>query len=173
MLNNEIWKDIEGFNKDYQVSNLGRVKSLKNGKEKILSLSKTANGYYKCSLWKNNVQYYKKIHRLVAEAFIPNPYNLYCVNHKDEDKTNNCVDILEWCTLQYNLSYGTGRERSIEHRQKPVRQYNKNKEIEAVFPSLRIASEETGIKEANISACCLKKAKTAGGYIWRYGSEVI
>ena len=171
--NDEVWKNIKGFNGDYQVSNFGRIKTLKNGKEKLLSLSKCANGYYKCSLYKNNIQYYKKVHRLVAETFIPNPNNLYCVNHKDENKLNNCVDNLEWCTLQYNLEYGTGRQRSIEHRKKTVRMYSKDKEIEAVFPSLREASEETNIKEANISACCLNKTKTAGGYIWRYENEVV
>ena len=92
----EQWRDIEGFDGLYQVSNQGRVKSLKYGKEKILKGVKSCNGYLTVGLCKDGKEVRKYIHRLVAEAFLPNPQNLPQVNHKDEDKTNNCVENLEW-----------------------------------------------------------------------------
>ena len=113
----EIWRDIKGYEGLYQVSNLGRVKSLeryvkgKDGlrlvKEIIMSISVCrTNGYFKVILHKDGKQKRYQVHRLVAEAFIPNPDNLPIVNHKDENKINNCVWNLEWCTYSYNLTYG-------------------------------------------------------------------
>ena len=96
----EMWKDIEEYNGEYQVSNLGRVKSFKNNKEKLLKpfFTKTnQEGYLVVNLCQNNKRKIKLVHRLVAEAFIPNPNNFPFINHKDEDKTNNNVDNLEWC----------------------------------------------------------------------------
>lgn len=121
----EFWKDIEGYEGLYQVSNLGRVRSLDRVIQQIkfggeLSpqiyrgrvINPTINGgYYRCSLSKDNIKESKLIHRLVAEAFIPNPNNYPCVNHKDENKLNNVVENLEWCTVQYNTNYGTSPER--------------------------------------------------------------
>jgi hypothetical protein len=123
----EIWKIIEGYDHPYEISNLGRVKfpEIKTshlnqwGKEcvrvypeKISEYKKgNAKGYIRITLRKNNKNVYASLHRLVAEAFIPNPNNLPQVNHKDEDKTNNCVDNLEWCTTSYNINYGTRNER--------------------------------------------------------------
>lgn len=119
----EIWKDIVDYEGKYQISNLGRVKTLGRicenvGKnqfssyitkrtipEKILSVF--GNRYLKVALFKNGKRKYYSVHRLVAEAFIPNPNNLPIVNHKDEDKTNNRMDNLEWCTYKYNANYGT------------------------------------------------------------------
>ena len=168
MYNEEIWKDIDGFKGLYQVSSFGRVKSFQGKEPKIMSLSKDKYGYYKCCLHKDTKEYYFKVHRLVAQTFIPNPNKFSQVNHKDEYKTNNYVENLEWCTIDFNLEYGTGRKRSIEHRKKPIEMYDKENIIEAVFPSLREASEETKIDKSNISACCLGKVKTAGGFIWKY-----
>ena len=110
----EIWKDIKGYEGLYQVSNLGRVKSfnyMNTGKEKIktLTLQKKhpmkQGGYLQTTLYKNKQTKTVVVHRLVAEAFIPNPDNLPQVNHKDHDKTNNCVDNLEWCTAKYNSNH--------------------------------------------------------------------
>lgn len=112
----EIWKDIQGYDGLYQVSNIGRVKSLnysRTGKEKILKPCK-ANGYLQVYLYKEGKSKMYKIHRLVAMAFIPNPDNLPCVNHIDEDKSNNCEDNLEWCTVAYNNTYGTRIQRQAE-----------------------------------------------------------
>lgn len=106
---NEEWRDILGYEGLYKVSNLGMVYSMK--RKKIMKLSKTEKGYYKVYLMKDGTGKHKKVHRLVAEAFIPNPNNLPQVNHKDEDKTNNIVTNLEWCTAEYNSNYGTHKEK--------------------------------------------------------------
>lgn len=130
----EIWVDIKGYEGLYQVSNLGRVKSLERidslghkRKEKIFKPQKN-KGYLRVSLWKDGKGKKYSIHRLVAIAFIPNPDNLPEVNHKDENKFNNNVDNLEWCTVAYNNTYGTriqrfseshkGKERSEESKKK-------------------------------------------------------
>ena len=104
----EIWRDIEGFSGEYQVSNLGRIKSNKgyaNIKERILKQSPSTKGYLQVCLRYNSKQKTYRVHRLVAQTFLPNPENLPQVNHKDEDKTNNCVTNLEWCNNQYNSVY--------------------------------------------------------------------
>lgn len=106
---NEIWKDIQGYEGLYQVSTLGRVRSLdrliksrygnfRKITGKIIKPNKIWSGYLRISLWKQQQVEYKSLHRLVAETFIPNPQNLPCVNHKDEVKSNNSVSNLEWCT---------------------------------------------------------------------------
>ncbi len=118
----EIWKDIKGYEGLYQVSNLGRIKSVdriierrKKGKYfkkgNILKLQKSKQGYYICKLSYQNKKPTRNVHRLVAEAFIPNTDNLPCINHKDENKLNNNIDNLEWCTYEYNNKYGTKIER--------------------------------------------------------------
>ena len=110
---NEIWKDIKGYEGSYQVSNLGRVKSLnyhRCGFERILEIDSSSQ-YETIMLYKNGSRTRFLIHRLVASAFIPNPNNYPVVNHIDEDKSNNRVDNLEWCTQQYNVNYGTGLDR--------------------------------------------------------------
>ena len=122
----EIWKNIQGYEGLYQISNLGRVKSLHYNKEKILKPNKYGAGYYGVALSKNNKHKRYSIHRLVAIAFIPNPNNLPQVNHKDEDKTNNRVDNLEWCTNEYNMNYGTRNERANEKISETVRKKFEN-----------------------------------------------
>lgn len=121
---NEIWKDIPNFEGYYQASNLGRIKSVtrkakvkilnndyRTVKGQLLSPAKTRDGYLKVSLSKNHKRYYFKVHRLVAITFIPNPNNYPCVNHIDENKLNNKIDNLEWCTIKYNCNYGTRNKR--------------------------------------------------------------
>ena len=129
MNNEEIWKDIIGYEGFYQVSSLGRVRSLdmyvKCGygsyrlrKGKVLSSVIKDNGYLQLKLYCNGKLYKKYVHRLVAQAFIPNPDNLPEVNHLDEDKTNNNVTNLEWCDHKYNLNYGTARIRERDTKMK-------------------------------------------------------
>ena len=113
----EIWKNIDGYAGLYQISNFGNLKSIKNGNNKLIKLQKYQR-YYRNNLWKNGAYKTFSIHRLVAKAFIPNPDNLPEVNHKDEDKTNNNVANLEWCTKSHNCSYGTHIARVIEARNK-------------------------------------------------------
>lgn len=105
----EVWKDIAGYEGLYQVSNFGRVKSTPRARTKggLLKPQHDRKGYIVFGLCKNGRNRMLKAHRLVAEAFIPNPGNLPEVNHKDEDKANNCADNLEWCTTPYNINYGT------------------------------------------------------------------
>ena len=105
----EIWKDIIGFEGIYEISNLGRIRRIKNGR--ILSTRRSDGWYITVTLYKDKKRYGKLLHRLVSEAFIPNPDNLLEVNHRDEDKTNNRVDNLEFCDHKYNVNYGTIKDR--------------------------------------------------------------
>ena len=170
----EIWKDIEGYEGLYQVSNVGRVKSLRNNI--ILKNSIKRNGYESVKLSANNISKEYYIHRLVANAFISNPNNYLEINHKDEDKANNCADNLEWCTREYNVNYGTGTRRSQLSNtngkcSKPVLQYT----LEGIFikewKSTMDVQRNLGFDHANISRCCKNIRKTAHGYLWKYKKE--
>ena len=114
-MSNEIWKDIEGYEGLYQVSNKGRVKSF-HGKGRIMKPGTHPLGYKVVPLTKDGETNTKQVHRLVAQAFIPNPENLPVINHKDENPSNNNVENLEWCTQKYNLNYGTCQERKKKTR---------------------------------------------------------
>ena len=114
----EIWKPVVGYENLYEVSNLGRVKSLKDNKgryrEKIKSSSDNGRGYLNVCLYKNGKGKRCYIHRLVAEAFLDNPNNYPIINHKDENKQNNHVSNLEWCDYEYNNTYGTCVQRRVK-----------------------------------------------------------
>lgn len=176
----EEWKDIEGYNSTYQVSNLGNVRSLKFGKSKLLVLGLRGSGYLNVVLCKNGKRITHSVHRLVAEAFLPNPNNLPQVNHKDENKQNNCVDNLEWCTAGYNINYGTRTERIKQnrtnkqgikhHNSKPINQYTKDGELVKRWECARDIEKEIGVSHTNISDCANGKQKTAKGFIWRFAS---
>lgn len=122
MIEQEIWKNIKNYEGLYKISNLGRVKSLPKyagrsyRKEKILKTYLDKNGYVKVILCKNNRTRFLSIHRLLAEAFIPNPNDYPQINHKDENKQNNSLNNLEWCTCKYNINYGTRTKRDVEKR---------------------------------------------------------
>lgn len=168
----EIWKNVLGFEGKYQVSNLGNVRSLnykRSGFSKELSPAKEKDDYLYVTLYSGNCkQYHKKVHRLVAEAFIPNPEKLPEVNHKDEDKQNNRLDNLEWCTSKYNINYGTGHQKTIEYalkyQAKPVKCLNTNK----VYRSIHEAVRETFVDRKRLSLCCRGYYKTAGGAEWTF-----
>lgn len=166
----EIWKQINGH-PDYYISNLGRVYSFKRS-GKILTPCIDRFGYCMLHLWEENKQHMVKVHRLVAEHFIPNPDNLSDVNHKDENKQNNKVENLEWCNRQYNLNHGTRNIRASKSLKKPVIMINsKTFEILKRFDSALDAEKETGIIAGNISRVCTKHRKTTGGYIWKFAEE--
>ena len=171
----EVWKDIEGYEGLYQVSNKGNVKSLKNNKtkkEKILKHS-IVKGYLQVILCKDKTIKGFKIHRLVSQAFIENPNNYPCVNHKDECSTNNSVENLEWCTQKYNINFGTRNERTSEKlinrndKSKQVYQYTKDGKLIAVWKSTR-ECQRNGFNHGSVSSCCNGKLKTHKGYIWSY-----
>lgn len=170
---NEIWKDIDDYEGHYQVSNLGNVKSLKFGKEKILKPHDNGIGYLQVKLCKNGQKEQPLVHQLVAQAFIPNPQNLPEVNHKDENKTNNSVENLEWVSSKENTNFGTRNLRVAEKLingilAKKVLQYTKNGTFIREWPSLMEIERQTEFHYQNICACCLGKLKSAYGYVWRY-----
>ena len=171
--NEEIWKDIKGFEGLYQVSDQGRVKSLKFGKERILKPQRDKNGYLLVDLCKNKESKKCKVHRLVCQTFLINPQNLPQVNHKDEDKTNNRVDNLEWCDRKYNSNYGTRTQRVAEKNtngklSKPVLQYTKYCEFIKEWKSASDVERNLGYAQQNISRCCLGRCKSAYGFLWKY-----
>lgn len=163
---NEQWKPINGYEDCYMVSNLGRVKSLSRInaagnliKERILRPGIKKNGYLEVVLSAGNKKQFK-IHRLVAMAFIPNPDNLPQVNHKNEIKSDNRVENLEWCSAQYNVNYGNGILKYKEARKRPVCQITKSGVIVAVYNTAYEASQKTKID--NSSIC--KSIKNIPGY---------
>ena len=164
----EVWKDVFGYEGLYQVSNIGRVKSLKYGKERILKPLKDGGGYIFVHLCKNGERKMYKIHRLVAFTFLTNPQNLSDVNHKDEDKTNNSVQNLEFCDKKYNCNFGTRNQRIAEKHSKPVLQFTKSGEFVREWKSGMDVQKNLGYTQTNISACCLGKYKSAYGFVWKY-----
>lgn len=173
----EIFKDIKGYEKIYQVSNLGNIKSLareiisiKNGKfrkqkieEKILKNNITKTGYCIVHLCKNRKRKAKTVHRLVAEAFIKNPCNYKQINHIDGNKKNNNVKNLEWCNESMNILHS--------YRYLQRKQHNSTKKVKCVetgetFNSIAEAAAKKDIKASCISHVLNKRAKTAGGYKW-------
>ena len=182
--NFELYAPIKGFDGLYEVSTWGNVRSLdrwityKNGRKhfykgKVLKLDYNNYGYLKVILCVNNKKITCNIHRLVAEAFISNPDNLLCVNHKDEVKTNNYPFNLEWCTHDYNVNYGTHNERikkALTNRKdmsKKVYQYDLQCNLIKIWVSAAEAGRN-GFSSAHVSACCLGKRKFHKGFIWSH-----
>lgn len=181
----EQWKDIEGYEGKYQVSDLGRVRSLDRtvhtmrfGKPcdiffrgTIIRQVKRKNGYMKVGLYRNNELKTFNVHRLVAIAFIPNSQNLPCINHKDEDKANNRADNLEWCTYLYNNNYGNhSAKQSASHFKRPVAMFTMDGTLERTFPSLIDAARYIGNPkfDNNISLVCDGKSFSRYGHRWSY-----
>lgn len=169
----EEWKDIEGFEGLYQISNEGRVKSLGNNKsrkEKILKCRKTKGGYLLAQLCNDGKRTFKLVHRLVAQTFIPNPNNLLEVNHKDECKTNNHVENLEWCDRSYNINYGTRNQRSAEARSRRVDQIDpQTGEVIRQWAST-MECGKNGYHQSTVAACARGERKTHKGFIWKFCS---
>lgn len=157
-----IWKDIKGYEGLYQVSNTGKIRNTKT--KYILKPVTQSNGYMKVCLTKNRVQKNKTIHRLVAETFIPNTNNLPCINHKDENKTNNNANNLEWCTQEYNTKYSRQLHPVKIKQDKPVICI----ETRIIYTSINQAEKQTGINNRSISKVCKGIRHTAGGYHWKF-----
>ena len=160
----ETFVEIEGFEK-YEVSNLGKVRNIKSGR--VLKTSLNNNGYLRLFLCKNNKRKHLYLHRIIATAFIDNPDEKPCVNHIDENKLNNDLSNLEWCTVRENAIHGTRTKRVAEKLSQKVIQLDLNDNILNVFKSMRQAERETGIDATSISACCNGKRKSAGRFKWR------
>lgn len=162
---------------NYTITDDGRVFSLNynhTGEKSELKQNENTQGYKHVCLCKNGKSKTIPVHRIVALSYLPNPYNLPEVNHKDENKTNNMVGNLEWCSIKYNNTYGTRLERvSKKHlnrkdQSKPVKQFTKDGRFITDYPSIAEAERQTGFDQTAISKCCKGKYKSAYGYIWRY-----
>ena len=195
---NEEWKDIPEYEGYYQFSSLGRIKSLdreitningkvslRKGKVKAQTIDK--GGYQRVNLYKNNIFKHCPVHRLVAKAFIPNPENKPEVNHIDGNKLNNCVDNLEWCTKSENQQHAwniglkekarkacstNGKNNCASNAKKslskPILQFDIDNNLIKEWKSIHDAERTLKIANTHISECCRGKAKTAGGYIWKF-----
>ena len=168
MTEEEIWCPIKGFEGLYEVSDQGMVRSLKSGKERILKPQRNTCGYLRVNLYKNGEMKNYRIHRLVAQTFIPDPNNLPEVNHKDEDKTNNKVSNLEFCDKKYNINYGTRNHLVSMKLSKPVLQYTKSGEFVKEWKSMNDVQRNLGYYSQNISQCCTGKRKSANGFVWKF-----
>ena len=179
--NMEEWRNIKGFEGCYMVSNLGRVKrmgfyrnqsSTWEHEEKILKAGDNGRGYLFVNLSMNNKQYHRYVHRLVAEAFIPNPENKATVNHIDCNRHNNNVKNLEWATYRENNDYALkvmreqGENKRNNKASKPIIQYDLEMNFIAEYPSVREAERQLGYK--GICACLVGKQKTVHGHIFKY-----
>lgn len=166
----EIWKNIEEFD-GYQISNFGNVKSFRyrnKNNPKILKKIIDKDGYYVINLYRNKKCIQKRIHILVANAFISNLKKLPQVNHKDENKLNNKVDNLEWCTAKYNCNYGTRNQRIS----KKINQYDLEENYVKTWDSIIDVEKKLNIFHSRIIECCQGKRKSIGGYKWRYYNEI-
>lgn len=168
MPNVVIKRPVKGYEGLYEVTNTGLVYGCKSGV--FLSPKSRKDGYLEVNLWRNGVGTSHLVHKLVAEAFVPNPNYFPQINHKDENKSNNNADNLEWCTAKYNSRYGTGNKRGVKLRRikccncKPVRNVNTGK----TYTSIDEAAKDSGICRANIGRVCDGQRKTAGGYKWEW-----
>lgn len=157
----EIWADIPKYKGKYQVSTKGRVRSLLRGKERVLTPWLTT-GYPTVSLGRRNKQL---VHRLVAEAFIPNPERRPQVNHKNGDRADNRVSNLEWVSSQENILH---RGRVLGHYITPIAQYTLSGKMVNIWKGVYLACETLGISHSNIIAVANGRRKSAGGFLWKY-----
>ena len=195
-LEGEIWKGVPGY-ENYEVSNMGRVRSLdhytlKSGdcrstliKGRILSQTVGKTGYYTVLMYPANStkkdRKLVKVHRMIALAFLDNPHNLPQINHKDEDKTNNRLENLEYCDGRYNINYGTAIERakstffkSYTEKVRRIIQYKQDGSVVQVFKNMFEATSKTGYTSNSISLCCNGYCKTCHGYVFKYeGDEFV
>lgn len=181
----EIWKDIEGYEGMYQVSNMGRVRALDRvkpnsggqiAKGHILPQSDNGHGYRFVSLWKFNKGRRFYVHRLVASAFIPNPNNFPIINHKDENKSNNRYENLEWCTQKYNINYGNHMKRLKESyiangNNRPIDVYDMKGTFLKTFDCSNEVCKEIGINRRGLYLACQGVTKSYKGYRFAFHGE--
>ena len=165
----ELWMDVIGYEGIYKVSNLGRIKSLdrldaSNHKLTGRELKQKTNrgGYSQVTLFKNSSRKTVSVHRVVASCFVPNPSDYPVINHKDENKLNNKVANLEWCSQKYNANYGSRNKRIIRDRKKAVVGTHVKTGEKIKFESIREA-ERNGFFSSNVSKCCRGEYKSSDG----------
>ncbi len=169
----EIWKPIEGYENFYLVSNLGKIKSIRNNI--IMKPQKLYNGYEIVGLSKNGTTTRKTVHRLVATAFISNIYGKTQINHINGIRNDNRLINLEWCTPKENIYDAITRNsmngyQNVGGQPKKVKQYSLNNKFIKEWNSIKEAGNELHISQGNIVNCCKNKRYTAGNYIWKYCS---
>ena len=175
----EVWKPVVGYEGLYEVSNLGNIKSLhKRHNGNLLTPQKSHNGYLRVTLWKGNRKKVKRVHRLVAEAFLLNENNYEQINHKDGNKENNSISNLEWCSAKHNMMHAVEKglhrgTRNHPAKSKPVDMFSIDGEFICTYPSMKEAERQTGAFRSSIYACCHGKVNAAGGYHWEYSKGVI
>lgn len=182
----EEWKAVAFF-PNYEVSNFGNVRSkdrvtVRKGKptkiKGVMLKQRNVKGYRRVTLYAGNRKTHQQyqVHRLVAEAFVPNPNGFPCINHKDENRINNHASNLEWCTHKYNSNYGTAIERRIKHQDwksiadkqsTPIEQVDRNGVVVKVWPSMMECERQSGMRSSGVSKCCRGQLKTYKGFMWR------
>lgn len=169
----EVWKDIPGYDGIYQISNYGRVKSNYNYRKGNILTQRLKKGYYSVGLRKDGIRKWHLVHRLVASAFIMNKKNMPQVNHIDENKLNNKVDNLEWCTASYNNNYGTRQERvsNTNKLRKQVYKYDKKGNLLEIYHSVKEAATKNNHSISTISEYC-RNILNCKDYVFTY-KEVV
>lgn len=162
-----MWKVIQQY-PNYMINECGEVFSLMSNKQLVPS---NTNGYSHVVLMKNGTRHYLSVHRLVAKAFVENPNGLPCVNHKDENKTNNHASNLEWCSYQYNNTYRQRHLKAGEKLRKAVSQFDANGNLVGTYESTRAASKATGIREQWIARTARGERKTCKGFSWKWAKQ--
>ena len=179
----EIWKPVKNYESLYEVSNYGRVRSLprKPYRKKVIIMSPgiAGEGYLSINLYKKGQAKKQYVHRLVAEAFIENPHNYPEINHKDEIRTNNAVDNLEWCTSKYNKNYGNRNRKMSAVKIGRFCDENAVKRSPVIcietgkyYSTMRLAALDSGASYTKITECCKGRRQKTGGYHWRYATEI-
>ena len=180
----EIWKDIEGYEGLYQVSNRGRVKSLSRKvtnamfsiNEHFVKVVDNGHGYKSVSLWKDNKGKHFYVHRLVALAFVPNSNGYKYINHKDEDKSNNDVSNLEWCTAKYNCNYGNHTKKLkksyiLNGNNRPIDVYDMKGTFLKTFDCSNDVCRELNIGRRSLYSVCHGVVKSSKGYRFAFHGE--
>lgn len=158
-------RDIPGYEGLYAATSCGRIWSYK--KQRFLKPFGDGHGYLKVDLFKDGIKKHCRVHRLIALTYLPNPENKPCINHIDENKTNNALPNLEWCTHEENNNHGSHNEKLSKAHQKKVICI----ETQEIFESVKEAAKAVDIDPSNISAACNGKHKTSAGYHWRHYYE--
>lgn len=163
--NKTEWREVKEYN-HYEVNQFGQIRHKK--RQQILKPRSNSGGYQYVNFKINGKNTNFAVHRIVANAFIPNPNGYTEINHKDYDKTNNCVDNLEWVTSSQNKQHAFLKEENKNSRGKSVSQFTKDGTFIKTFPSVSAAAAELGCCVAAISNCCLGRTKTSKGFRWSF-----